>query len=528
MLLRAILAIGIFLLAGCHSPVVNMQNETMSAQGKALVDAAKQNNELARKNAMRMSQLPRTVEASLAPLPNHDVLEAQVPTFDVAVNDMPINDFFLYMANMTGINIIVSPDVTHQAITLSLNHVTLESILGAVKDKYAISYTHTPYGYYITPRGMITHFFHVNYLNTASQSFTTVDVNNASLSASSSGGVGASPNGVAAQNNDVISKNSTRYDNANFWKEVRMTIESFLSKKEKRNVTINQNDAIVIVTAYPEQMTKISAYIGELNEGLNKEILIEAKFLEVTLNAQYKTGINWSQLGLQVSTDTGSIHVSQPFSFTDINSVINLLSQQGQITVLSNPRVTALNNQPALIKVGSDSYYVTGVNSGTTPIGQTATLTSNVQLAPFFSGISLSVIPHILLNKKIQLHVHPVIDMVSEENKVINLGQNQTMVLPLATTTSRETDTAVQVEDTQVIVLGGLMQSVSQVDKKTFAVLQSTGFYPEHADDGSTTELVILLKVSIVNNNNGIWNENFQEARDTFASFTEFQKNSIK
>lgn len=506
------------LLTGCHNPVEKMQNDTMRAEGKALVDATNQNNALARKKAMRVGPLPHTVETSLMPQNETVASGASAPAaFDVAVNDMSVNDFFLYLSDMTTINIIVSPEITRQTITLSLRHVTLENILDAVKDKYAISYYRTPYGYSVTPRGMITHFFHINYLNTESKSFTTVDVNNSSLGSSTGGAVTASPDS-SSSSGEMVSKNTTQYDNASFWQEVRATVESFLGKGEKRNVTINKNDGIVIVTAYPDKMAKISAYLAELNAGLNQEILIEAKFLELTLSADYQTGINWSQLGLNVSSDTGTVQVSQPFSFTDINTVVKLLNKQGQITVLSNPRVTALNNQPALIKVGSDSYYVTGVNSGTTPIGQTATLTSNVQLSPFFSGISLSVMPHILLNKKIQLHVHPIIDIVSEQKKVINLGENQTMVLPLATTTSREADATVQVEDSQVIVLGGLMQSATSVDKQTLAPVDATGFFPNHNDTGDTTELVILLKVSIVNNNSDIWNENIKAARDEFAS----------
>ena len=115
-------------------------------------------------------------------------------------------------------------------------------------------------------------------------------------------------------------------------------------------------------------------------------------------------------------------------------------------------------------------------------------------------------------NDKIRLHIHPVIDKVQEEKKVIQVSDQQTMLLPLAETTSRETDTTVELDSAQIIVLGGLMQDSARTSQTGSEKL---GLYPSHNDEGETTELVILLKATTIKNN-GSWTDEIKKMQKKF------------
>lgn len=149
----------------------------------------------------------------------------------------------------------------------------------------------------------------------------------------------------------------------------------------------------------------------------------------------------------------------------DFTSVIKALETQGNVQVLSSPRVTAMNNQKAAIKVGFDEFFVTNVsqNQNIVQSGLVAQPTMNVDLTPFFTGITLDVTPQIDVHGKVTLHVHPAVSLVKDQRKVIDLGrQGGVLDLPLANSSIRESDTIVHAQNGQVVVIGGLMQDVTQ------------------------------------------------------------------
>src|SRR5690606_25311902 len=102
----------------------------------------------------------------------------------------------------------------------------------------------------------------------------------------------------------------------------------------------------------------------------------------------------------------------------DITKVLSLLETQGDVQVLSSPRVSTVNNQKAVIRVGSDEYFITGISSNTTASASAVTSTPNIELSPFFSGISLDVTPQIAENGEVILHIHPVVSEVEDQLKV--------------------------------------------------------------------------------------------------------------
>lgn len=135
--------------------------------------------------------------------------------------------------------------------------------------------------------------------------------------------------------------------------------------------------------------------------------------------------------------------------------------------VLSSPRVTATNNQKAVIKVGDDEYFVTDVSSQNTISAATTSVTPNIELTPFFSGIALDVTPQIDADGGVLLHVHPSVIETQEQEKVITLNEER-FVLPLAQSNIRESDTVIHARTGEIVVIGGLMQTIiSETHSKT-------------------------------------------------------------
>jgi MSHA biogenesis protein MshL len=194
------------------------------------------------------------------------------------------------------------------------------------------------------------------------------------------------------------------------------------------------------------------------------------------------------------------------FDIGDFNSFIELLDAQGETRVLSSPRVSTLNNQKAVIKVGSDEYFVTDISSDT--VTGTASATSrDITLTPFFSGIALDVTPQISADGEIILHIHPTVSEVTDQQKVVTVsGESDT--LPLAFSEIRESDSIVKAKSGQIIVIGGLMRKSmkSQVfGTPGFRHIPGIGkLFQSTREIETKTELVILLR-AIVADSDDVW-----------------------
>jgi len=227
--------------------------------------------------------------------------------------------------------------------------------------------------------------------------------------------------------------------------------------------------------------------------------------------------VEWKSIireGLEAGavTFTGGLYTlaSNAGSFTvgDFTGVVSLLESQGKTNVLSSPRISTLNNQQAIIKVGQDETFVTGISPGI--VVSSGISGGTVQPAPilsaFFSGIALDVTPQINDGGDITLHIHPSITKVESKDREYKIdGFGSTSVVPTALSTIRESDSIVKSKNGQIIVLGGLMQDTSKEDKEGVYGLSRIPYLGNlfRVDKGSSekTELVILLKASLINTN---------------------------
>jgi MSHA biogenesis protein MshL len=197
-----------------------------------------------------------------------------------------------------------------------------------------------------------------------------------------------------------------------------------------------------------------------------------------------------------------------------------LLETQGSVQVLSSPRISTVNNQKALIKVGQDEFFVTEISNDTTTSSGGTTTNPEVELTPFFSGISLDVTPQISENEDIILHIHPSISEVEDQSKVIAVG-DQVFQLPLALSTIRETDSVVYARSGQVVVLGGLMQNRSADSNSGTPLLGKLPvlghLFAQQRNQTVKSELVILLR-PVIMGPNGL-PESTERSRERFDKF---------
>jgi MSHA biogenesis protein MshL len=188
------------------------------------------------------------------------------------------------------------------------------------------------------------------------------------------------------------------------------------------------------------------------------------------------------------------------------------------VQVLSSPRIATLNNQKAVLKVGTDEFFVTNVSTTTTTTGSVSQTSPSVTVQPFFSGIVLDVTPQIDESSNIILHVHPSVSEVTESTRVVNLGGNNPSIsLPLAKSTVSETDAIVRVSDGNIVAIGGLM---------SYDVRDSRGGIPGLAADSvlrntnrtaRKKELVILLKPTLIVADRN-WEQDIEQTRGRFES----------
>lgn len=448
--------------------------------------------------------------------------------FDIAVKEVPARDFYMGLVADTSTNMVVSPEIKGN-VTLSLKRVTLEQVLQSLEDTYGFAYNTIPGGYEILPNTLKTQIYKVNYLelqrkarsNMTVSSGEVTAVNSTGTNTPTAGGVGGNMSGSINSNQNysaVIGDVETKSE-LNFWKSLQSTLQNIVGKKDSRTVTVNSAAGIIVVYAAPRELKQVERYLDMVQNSMDRQVVLEAKILEVNLSNEFQMGIDWKLFGasLNALSNFPEVDIQQadfPNAFSvdvhwnpkDFTSVIQALETQGNIQVLSSPRVSAMNNQKAAIKVGFDEFFVTNVSQNQNIV--TSSLVTqpilNVNLTPFFSGITLDVTPQIDANGQVTLHIHPAISLVKDQRKVIDLGsQGGILNLPLANSTIRESDTIVHAKDGQVVVIGGLMQDnttegIGQVP--WFGNIPFLGTLVRATKQTSQkSELVILLRPTIVN-----------------------------
>ncbi len=453
----------------------------------------------------RANALPQAAESSTVQSPlalTQDLLAIntapnQAQRINVEAKDRPAKLFFADLGASQNINILVDPLVSGP-INLSLQNVTFTQIMSALQDTYGFEFQRTSYGYRVAPNQLSTRVYRLNYLNLE-------------RSGSSKTVVGGD------DTNTVTTSFSANSETGNgFWTGIERSILGFISNDTdiEKPVIINSQTGLLVVHATTKEHANIAKFLSDAELIMQKQVIIEAKIVEVTLDKEYRSGINWSffndnfgsdntsaGFGLQGDALSGIGNAGGVFnlslSLDNFTSMLQLLDHQGDVQVLSSPRVSTVNNQKAVIKVGTDDYYAT-VNSVAT--GEDGEVTPAVELAQFFSGIALDVTPQIAGDDSVTLHVRPTVTEVIERTKVINIG-GENYSLPLASSNIRESDSIIRANSGQIVVIGGLLQHKQDVGSTGLPWFRKLpvirGLFNQDRQSQEKSELVILLKPTV-------------------------------
>jgi MSHA biogenesis protein MshL len=483
-----------------------------------------------------MNELKPVTGISIPGLEQNIVSESR---FDVSVSNAPANVFFMSLVSDTDVNMVVHPSVSG-TISLDLKNVTISEVMDLAREVYGYEFKKTGNGYIVLPARIQSKIFQVNYLNVKRNGESNMSVSSGQLT---SGNSGSSDNASASSDNSgqvsaVKSSSIKTSNNANFWDSLLGTLVSIIGKSEGRSVVVDPQSGLVIVRAMPGELRDVGEYLSSAQKNLQRQVILEAKIIEVRLNDSFQSGIDWAALSRSSSRDLlvgqaglvdgnpsltnsvtpaltslGTAGIANLFTVGGANdnfaALMRLLATQGEVQVLSSPRVSTVNNQKAVIKVGADEFFVTGVSSSTTSGGTSTTTSPNITLTPFFSGIALDVTPQISADNQVILHIHPSVSEVTDQVKNITVA-GQPQQLPLALSSVRESDSVVKARSGQVIVIGGLMQNKSANDDGGVPGLSSIpllgGMFKQQAKQNTRSELVILLK-PIVADDNKVWSD---------------------
>jgi MSHA biogenesis protein MshL len=542
------------------------------------------NREMDRAAGERKTVTPEAVSRALLPslvveMPRAD---AQKPDtrFDLAVNNAPAGQVFMAIVSGTRYSMVLHPEVKGD-LSVSLKDVTVIEALNTLRDLYGFDYKVEGNRIVVLPAALQTRIFQVNYLQASRRGQTDTRVSSGSITdgpaspgTPSPGAIPVPTTGTGAGGTRAAeSTRVTTRSDSDFWGDIQKSLTAILGGSAGRSVVVNSQSGVIVVRAMPTELRGVEQFLNSMQLIVERQVVLEAKIIEVSLRDGYQAGINWAGFrdgstrfgagvvapgatldrsgaisaptaraadgtvlsnsalsGGSTGTVAGALALGSgaagglfglALQTRNFAALLSFLETQGGVNVLSSPRVATINNQKAVLKVGTDDFFVTNVSTTSSTSGTNTTVTPTITVAPFFSGIALDVTPQIDGNNNIILHIHPSVSNVVERRKVIDLGSLGSFTLPLASSDVNETDTIVRVQDGNIVAIGGLMRQTSINDRSQVPGIGDTpgigNLFRQRDSSNAKSELVILLKPTIIHSDRN-WQEDLMQTRDRIRS----------
>ena len=502
-----------------------------------------------------------------------------------------------------------------EKVTLNLKDVTVFKALDTIRDIFGYDYKIEENRIYVQQPELQTQLYQVNYIIGQRRGVSDLQViGGATPNSTSSTGTSGSNSGSSASYSSVQASALSSTSKSDLWGEVEDSLrtslgcqipknmaqraaggsqsssssssssgsasasradvtfsgDSLSSERQRgvdgcadgRAISINQMSGTILVRGMPNEHRIIAKMLHSMQLNIERQVIIEAKIIDVQLNKASQQGINWAafnnnaQHNFSVGANTSTINstangatlggsvtpgtslgglfsgspatsgLTMAAQNNNFMAMINFMETQGNVHVLSSPRIATLNNQKAVIKVGSEEPFVTNATGGSivaATAASPATISNpTITYQPFFSGIALDVTPQIDDMGNITLHVHSMVNSITMKDKLAIIGTSGDRSLPFAVNSINETDNVVKTNDGQVIVIGGLMtESVDDIRSKIpgmgdiplLGALFSNG-----AQSKIKRELVILLKPTVVKSDS-TWTDDIAATESRIESF---------
>lgn len=459
----------------------------------------------------------KTGRAEFAPA-SEDLSPLKTRTISVSARKAPLRDILYTIADSAFLNVVMEKGVDPDTpVSITIKNMRAGEVLDTVLS--SVDY------FYTVDENILT----VKLMDTRVYEFGTPSViqdYSVTVGGDMLGGAKTSNSGVTG---NITQKVESDKESFKFWESVEKSVAGLLSIRSNApagaqgalpSFSINRMTGTVVVTAGKKDLARVEGYLALLKKILRRQVLVEARIVEVQLTDALKYGIDWSFLGKGWNAVgkasggttgftgplTGLPNFNVTLAASDFTALLKALKQQGDINVLSNPRVSIMNGQTAFLSVGRKVDFISKVE--TTSTGSTTsvpTVTFTVETSSVLSGIVFGIVPYIsgAEEKNISMTISPIVtDLVKLDNKVVGTTGSNSVELSLPTVDLRELSTTVRVANGQMVIIGGLIQKKDKVQENRVPLLADIpliGFLFKNLDKTSEkTELIIMLKPLIV------------------------------
>jgi MSHA type pilus biogenesis protein MshL len=529
--------IGITASPGRHYGHCALQSLLLFSAGLILSSCASWNipREVRIPDKARLTVPAQPFPPQLVPTPelqpvHEDVTPLKTTRVDLSARNTPLRDVLYTVAQATSLNLVMEKDVNPEVpVTLTLTNVTAEDALQTIFS--SVDYFYAIKNNLLIVKATETKTFELGFPAVLQQYETElggdiVGAGEVSGGGGGSGGSGSSGGGsgggtTTALKGSVTQKSEGDKKAFDFWDVIDNSLKTILAKSPEQSYMINKLASTIMVTASKKNLERVEQYLDLVRKVINRQVLVEAKIIEVTLTDNLQFGLDWNAVIRQSGVGTinlgtqnfASVVAASNPTFTiatsaaDFVSTLNTIQQLGEVRVLGNPRVSIMNGQTSLLCVGRKQSFISKAETtfNAAAAGTLGTTTFTVETSSVLTGIIIGIVPYVSANGEISLTITPITsDLVQlTPRRFGGVGSNQ-VEIDLPTVDIRELSTTVKVRNGQLVILGGLIskrESLTDNQVPVFGDIPVFGMlFKSRNKVAQKSELVVLLQPTIVSN----------------------------
>ena len=476
--------------------------------------------------ADKQSDIPATIaQTTLLPPPT---FRPKLETYTVVVSGVSAKDLLFSMARDAKINLDIHEDI-EGSVTLNAIDQTLEQILDRISQQVAIRYSLEDNTLRVRADIPYLSTYKVDYVNISRESKGVVRVAT-NIGSTGQGDIGSAEGGNSSENNSSLTEVTIKSNNT-FWSTLTGNISKILNTSEasaqttdgkqdsNNDVIVNREAGLIVVRATYKKHLEVQKFIDHVLSNSKRQVMIEATIAEIKLSDSYQTGVDWSMVSNNSDTNlnilsnfTGSNLVTSPFSSLtlsgtsggdNVSVALRALEVFGDVTVLSSPKVMAINNQPAILKVVDNLvYFEMEVDTAVSETTSLTTFETEIKTVPV--GFVMAVTPYINEHNVVTLNIRPtisrVIDSIDDPNPAF---KNANVISSVPVIQVREIESILTINSGDTAVIGGLMQDTVN-DKSTGVPFLSTvpmlgNLFKYEDDKREKSELIIFIRPMVIN-----------------------------
>ncbi len=443
------------------------------------------------------------------------------------LEDADIREVLLTLARKSDLNMVIDPGVAGK-VNVDLKQVNLVEALDSILEPLGLEYEISGRLVRVSPPKMETRILTLDYVITEREGEGELTVSGGVAEAGSeSGGSGSGSSGGGSSGGGSSEEESTTSiktkSTTNLWQDIKNGLETIIfgsseSEEQEAGVSFSRGDesgrrlignpisGVIIITAYPEELALAASFLETVEGSVQREVIIQARIVEVTLRDDYQMGIDWNALAdageftgivgegwiLGQSLNPGNEIFQIGVTGDNFAALLDVMASQGRLNVLSSPRICTLNNQKAVIKVGREEVFWEVTTERSEEYGW---VVEGAESSTVTVGIVLDVTPQISRDGSLIMHIHPSVSEVVGESES-RFGDTRPIL------DVREADTVVKVKDGQTIVIGGMMKDRKAEDITKIPLLGDIPFlgslFRYTGQQVEKTELVVFLTPTVV------------------------------